>query len=74
MQKRKKTSVAVEGCRGDQNEDEAREPFTEGQTVQGPVSQGITWSSGFMLRPLKSTANRIPIFLNSYYLEESLES
>lgn len=73
MQKKKKTSVAVEELGGDQNEDEARKPFSEGQTLQGPVSQG-TWSSGFMLRPLKSTANRIPIFLNSCYLEGSLES
>ena len=73
MQKKKKTSVAVERLGGDQNEDEARKPFREGQTLQGPVSQR-TWSSVFMPRPLKSTANRIPIFLNSYYLEGSLES
>ena len=39
MQKKKKTSVAVERLGGDQNEDEARKPFREGQTLQGPVSQ-----------------------------------
>ena len=40
MQKRKKTNVAVEGWGSDQNENEAREPLREGQTLQGPVSQG----------------------------------
>ena len=72
MQKRKKTNVAVEGWGSDQNENEAREPLREGQTLQGPVSQG-TWSSGFMLRPLKSTANRIPIILNSNYREIEMQ-